>query len=118
MNPLRIGTRGSLLAKLQAEYVRKQLFQLDGLEAEIVVIETSGDRLQHSPVTQIGMTPLSLPKRALTAWAGVTASRRRFPPKFVCPPWDGAPSLSRRASLILKWQMFWTSWITRKPVTR
>ena len=54
MKPLRIGTRGSLLAKWQAEYVRKQLFQSDGMEAEIVIIRTSGDRLQHLPVMQIG----------------------------------------------------------------
>jgi len=51
---LRIGTRGSLLAKWQAEYVRKQLFQLAGVEAEIVIIKTSGDRLQQSALTQIG----------------------------------------------------------------
>jgi hydroxymethylbilane synthase len=51
---LRIGTRGSLLAKWQAESVRKQLFALAGVEAEIVIIKTSGDKLQQSPLTQIG----------------------------------------------------------------
>jgi hydroxymethylbilane synthase len=51
---LRIGTRGSLLAKWQAEYVRKQLFQLAGVEGEIVIIKTSGDKLQNSALTQIG----------------------------------------------------------------
>jgi hydroxymethylbilane synthase len=51
---LRIGTRGSLLAKWQAEFVRKQLFAGAGVEAEIVVIKTAGDRLQSSPLTQIG----------------------------------------------------------------
>jgi hydroxymethylbilane synthase len=51
---LRIGTRGSLLAKWQAEFVRKQLFALAGVEAEIVIIKTSGDKMQHSPLTQIG----------------------------------------------------------------
>ncbi len=54
MKHLRLGTRGSLLAKWQAEYVRKQLFQLAGVEAEIVIIKTSGDRLQQSALTQIG----------------------------------------------------------------
>lgn len=54
MRTLRIGTRGSLLAKWQAEFVRKQLFQLSGVEAEIVTIKTSGDRLQNVPLTQIG----------------------------------------------------------------
>jgi hydroxymethylbilane synthase len=51
---LRIGTRGSLLAKWQAESIRKQLFALAGVEAEIVIIKTSGDKMQHSPLTQIG----------------------------------------------------------------
>ncbi len=54
MRPLRIGTRGSLLAKWQADFVRKQLFAATGVEAEIVIIKTSGDRLQQAPLTQIG----------------------------------------------------------------
>jgi hydroxymethylbilane synthase len=51
---LRIGTRGSVLAKWQAEFVRKQLFQLDGVEGEVVIIKTSGDKLQQSALSQIG----------------------------------------------------------------
>jgi len=51
---LRIGTRGSLLAKWQAEWVRKQLFATAGVEAEIVIIKTSGDKLQASSLSQIG----------------------------------------------------------------
>jgi len=51
---LRIGTRGSLLAKWQAEFVRKQLFQQAGVEAEIVIVKTSGDKLQHTPLSEIG----------------------------------------------------------------
>jgi hydroxymethylbilane synthase len=51
---LRIGTRGSLLAKWQAEFVRKQLFAKAGVEAEIVIIKTSGDKLQSSSLSQIG----------------------------------------------------------------
>lgn len=51
---MRIGTRGSLLAKWQAEHVRKLLFQATGVEAEIVVIKTSGDKLAQAPLTQIG----------------------------------------------------------------
>jgi hydroxymethylbilane synthase len=51
---LRIGTRGSLLAKWQAEFVRKQLFATAGVEAEIVIIKTSGDKLQTSSLSQIG----------------------------------------------------------------
>jgi len=51
---LRIGTRGSLLARWQAEFVRKQLFQLTGTDAELVVIKTSGDKMQQASLTQIG----------------------------------------------------------------
>jgi hydroxymethylbilane synthase len=51
---LRIGTRGSLLAKWQAENVRKQLFALAGVDAEIIVIKTAGDKLQAAPLTAIG----------------------------------------------------------------
>lgn len=54
MRPLRIGTRGSILARWQAEFVRKQIFQLSGMEAELVIIKTSGDAMQHVPLTQIG----------------------------------------------------------------
>jgi hydroxymethylbilane synthase len=51
---LRIGTRGSLLAKWQAEFVRLQLFQLADVEAEIVIIKTSGDKLSQAPLSQVG----------------------------------------------------------------
>ncbi len=54
MKPLRIGTRGSILARWQAEFVRKQLFQLAGVEPEIVIIKTSGDQNQHDALTEMG----------------------------------------------------------------
>ncbi len=54
MKHLRIGSRGSILARWQAEFVRKQLFQIAGVEAEIIIIKTSGDKMQQSPLTQIG----------------------------------------------------------------
>ncbi len=54
MRLLRIGTRGSLLAKWQAEFIRKRLFAAAGVEAEIVIIKTAGDRMQQAPLTQIG----------------------------------------------------------------
>ena len=54
MRILRIGTRGSMLAKWQAESVRKKLFAATGMEAEIVIIKTSGDKMQQAPLTQIG----------------------------------------------------------------
>jgi hydroxymethylbilane synthase len=54
VKPLRIGSRGSILARWQAEYVRKQLFRITGVEAEIIIIKTSGDKMQQQPLTQIG----------------------------------------------------------------
>jgi hydroxymethylbilane synthase len=51
---LRIGTRGSILAKWQAESVRKKLFAATGMEAEIVIIKTAGDKMQQIPLTQFG----------------------------------------------------------------
>jgi hydroxymethylbilane synthase len=51
---LRIGSRGSVLALWQAEFVRKQLFQVTGVEAEVVIIKTTGDKMQQAPVGQIG----------------------------------------------------------------
>jgi hydroxymethylbilane synthase len=54
LRTLRIGTRGSLLARWQAEFVRKRLFAATGIEPEIVVIKTAGDKMQHAPVAQIG----------------------------------------------------------------
>jgi hydroxymethylbilane synthase len=54
VKPLRIGSRGSILARWQAEFIRKQLFQITGVEAEIIIIKTSGDKMQQLPLTQIG----------------------------------------------------------------
>jgi hydroxymethylbilane synthase len=51
---LRIGTRGSVLARWQAEYVRKRLYSASGVEAEIVIIKTSGDKLPQAQLSQIG----------------------------------------------------------------
>jgi len=54
VKPVRIGTRGSLLAKWQAEYVRNRIFQATGVETEIVIIKTTGDSLQQAPFSQTG----------------------------------------------------------------
>jgi hydroxymethylbilane synthase len=43
-----------MLAKWQAESIRKKLFAATGVEAEIVIIKTSGDKMQQAPLTQIG----------------------------------------------------------------
>lgn len=53
---LRIGTRGSPLALAQAHDVRRRLME-SGLAAdqiEIVVIRTSGDRIQDRPLAEVG----------------------------------------------------------------
>lgn len=55
MKRLRIGSRGSVLAQWQANFVRERLAQLAGVEAEIILIKTSGDRFQQANVNQIGL---------------------------------------------------------------
>jgi hydroxymethylbilane synthase len=54
VSPLRIGTRGSLLAKWQAEYVRKQILQATGIDSELIVIKTTGDKTLQSSLSLIG----------------------------------------------------------------
>jgi hydroxymethylbilane synthase len=51
---LRLGTRGSELALYQANAVAAQLRAKTGVECDIVVIRTSGDRLAEATLTQIG----------------------------------------------------------------
>jgi len=54
VKPIRIGTRGSMLAKWQAEFVRKKILEATGADAEIVIIKTAGDKLQTASFAQIG----------------------------------------------------------------
>ena len=51
---LRLGTRGSQLALWQAGAVRTRIAETGGPACRIVVIRTSGDRLQHAPLSEIG----------------------------------------------------------------
>ena len=52
---VRIGTRGSILAKIQAERVKARLeATYPGLECELVVVSTIGDRDKQTPLTVIG----------------------------------------------------------------
>lgn len=51
--PIRIGTRGSRLALTQAGIVR-DLLAREGHESEIVVVKTSGDRIQDRPLADAG----------------------------------------------------------------
>jgi hydroxymethylbilane synthase len=53
MKPLRIGTRGSQLALWQARTVAALLEQ-QGLDVELVIIKTAGDRLQEAPLSEVG----------------------------------------------------------------
>jgi hydroxymethylbilane synthase len=51
---LRLGTRGSQLALWQARTASALVEQAGGPPCEIVVIKTSGDRLQEAPLSEIG----------------------------------------------------------------
>ena len=51
---LRLGTRGSQLALYQARAVASLLTARAGVDCDIVVIKTSGDRLAEAPLSQIG----------------------------------------------------------------
>jgi hydroxymethylbilane synthase len=51
---LRLGSRGSQLALVQARLVAERIRATGGPSAEIRVIKTSGDRLQEAPLSEIG----------------------------------------------------------------
>jgi hydroxymethylbilane synthase len=55
MTHLRIGTRGSPLARVQADAVARKLeANADGLTTELVVIKTTGDHVLDRPLSEIG----------------------------------------------------------------
>jgi hydroxymethylbilane synthase len=54
VKPVRIGSRGSMLATWQAKHIAQRLAKL-GVETEIIYIKTSGDRFQQAGVNQIGV---------------------------------------------------------------
>lgn len=51
---LRIGTRGSALARVQAEKARVLIAEATGQDSDIVVITTSGDTIQNQRLSEIG----------------------------------------------------------------
>src|ERR1700761_5164739 len=53
-NPLRLGSRGSPLALVQAQIVADALRAAHGVAVEIVTIRTTGDRVQDRPLAEIG----------------------------------------------------------------
>lgn len=54
MTTLRLGSRGSQLALFQARLVAGRIQTAGGPQCEIVIIKTSGDRLQEAPLSEIG----------------------------------------------------------------
>ncbi len=55
LEKLIIGSRGSGLALWQANWIKSQLEKLHaGLQVEITIIKTSGDKIQDVPLTKIG----------------------------------------------------------------
>jgi hydroxymethylbilane synthase len=54
MPTLRLGTRGSALALVQARTVASLLHQRTGADCEIVVIKTSGDRMADARLSDVG----------------------------------------------------------------
>jgi hydroxymethylbilane synthase len=53
-NSLKLGTRGSQLALYQAHTVARLLAEAGAPPCEIVIIKTSGDRLQEAPLSEAG----------------------------------------------------------------
>lgn len=54
MKPLRIGTRGSALALWQAKSIRETLRGITGVDSELVIVKTSGDKFQQTSFNEIG----------------------------------------------------------------
>jgi hydroxymethylbilane synthase len=54
LNALRIGTRGSALALWQAKSIQEALRSIAGVESELVIVKTSGDKFQQTSFDQIG----------------------------------------------------------------
>ena len=54
MTVLKLGTRGSPLALVQANMVKDALFAAHGIACEIHVVKTTGDRVQDRALAEIG----------------------------------------------------------------
>lgn len=52
--PLRLGTRGSLLATTQSRWVARRIEASTGRSVELVTIQTTGDQIQDQPLSEIG----------------------------------------------------------------
>jgi hydroxymethylbilane synthase len=53
--PLRLGTRGSLLARMQSQWVADELMRLHpGLRVELEILKTTGDKVLDRPLHELG----------------------------------------------------------------
>ena len=55
MKKVRIGTRGSALAMWQANYLQRELARRAGIESELVVLKTSGDKFAGQAIEALGV---------------------------------------------------------------
>jgi hydroxymethylbilane synthase len=55
MSALRIGSRGSALALWQANFIRGRLREISGIESEVVVVRTSGDRFPQAAISTLSV---------------------------------------------------------------
>jgi len=55
LKPLRIGTRGSALALWQANHLREELLKQAGVESELVILKSTGDRFAGAGIDQLGV---------------------------------------------------------------
>ncbi|MBP1743021.1 MAG: hydroxymethylbilane synthase [Deltaproteobacteria bacterium] len=62
---LRIGTRGSKLALVQSEWVKKEVqARHPGVRVELVKIKTKGDKIVDAPLSKVGGSEQGRRKRA------------------------------------------------------
>ena len=54
MTTLRLGTRGSLLARTQSQQVADAITAATGVGVELIIISTKGDRVTDRPLQQVG----------------------------------------------------------------
>lgn len=68
---LRLGTRGSALALAQATYIQRRLEENHpGLSVELIIIKTTGDKIQDVPLAKIGGKGLFTKEIELALLAG------------------------------------------------
>ena len=69
--PLRLGTRGSLLARMQSQLMATAIERANaGVTVELVIIKTTGDRVQDRPLHEIGGKGLFTKELELALLAG------------------------------------------------